>query len=259
MYKEKTIGVIILAYDVEPFIKNVIEGLPFFIDRIYVVDDGSRDGTVRVVESLKHPKVTLICHGVNQGPGAGLRTGYRAALKDNLDIVVKVDGDGQMPPEQIENIILPLIEEQADYTKGNRLSSSATRMKMPRFRMVGNFLLTWLTRIESGYWHVSDSQNGFTAISRKALAAVDLDFCLYYGYLNDILARLNIFNFRVMDISMPAKYGQEKSKIRYFRFIPKVSLILLRIYLWRLKTKYFSRSRFKQEKLKAKGVVSGEL
>jgi len=217
----------------------VIEDLPDFIDRIYVVDDGSKDNTVSVIGCLKHPKVTLLRHDQNRGPGAGLRTGYKAVLKYGVDIAVEIDGDGQMPSGEIVDLIAPIIEGKADYTKGNRLSSSHTRMKMPRFRMVGNFLLTWLTRIESGYWHVSDSQNGFTAISGQALSTLNLDFCSYYGYLNDILARLNIHNFRVLDISMPSKYGKEKSKIKYVRFIPKVSLILLRIFLWRLRVKYF--------------------
>ncbi|MDD5701800.1 MAG: glycosyltransferase family 2 protein [Dehalococcoidales bacterium] len=238
MYKKYAIGIVVLCYDVEPFISGVIEELPEFVDRIYVIDDCSKDNTYQVVSGLKNPKVALIRHETNLGPGAGLRTGYKAALADGTDIVIKIDGDGQMPVEQIEDMISPIMEKKADYIKGNRLQSDPGRHGMPRFRMVGNHLLTWLTRIESGYWHISDSQNGFTAISREALAAIDLDFCSYYGYLNDILARLNIYNFKVLDISMPAKYGKEKSKIKYARFIPRVSLILLRIFLWRLRVKY---------------------
>ncbi len=157
----------------------MIEGLPGFIDRIYVIDDGSKDNTAEIVKNLKHPKVILICHEKNQGPGAGLSTGYRAAINDGIDITVKIDGDGQMPSDQIANLIIPILERRADYTKGNRLSNSQDRMRMPRFRMIGNFMLTWLTRIESGYWHISDSQNGFTAISKEALSTIKLDFYSY--------------------------------------------------------------------------------
>jgi hypothetical protein len=153
-----------------------------------------------------------------------------------------------MPPEQIEHLIKPIIHNKADYTKGNRLQSDPGKHGMPRFRMVGNHLLTWLTRIESGYWHVSDTQNGFTAISKKALSTIDTGFCSYYGYLNDVLARLNVYEFKVLDIPMPAKYGKEKSKIKLHRFIPKVSLILFRIFVWRLKVKYFKILRNKNNR-----------
>jgi glycosyltransferase involved in cell wall biosynthesis len=238
MYRENIVGVIILAYDVEQFIKDVIEGLPNFVDRIYVIDDRSKDHTFDVVSSLKLPKVTLIRHEINKGPGGGLKTGFQAALKDNIDIVVKIDGDGQMDSDQIENLIIPIIQKQAHFTKGNRLSKASNRQGMPTFRVVGNYILTWLTRIGSGYWNVSDTQNGFIAINNKALATIDLNFCSFYGYLNDVLARLNVFGFKVMDIPMPAKYGNEQSKIKYSRYVPKVSLILLRIWIWRLKIKY---------------------
>jgi glycosyltransferase involved in cell wall biosynthesis len=249
MYRKNIVGVIILAYDVDQFIKDVIAGLPDFVDRIYVIDDCSKDNTFNVVSGLKHPKVTLIRHEINKGPGAGLKTGFHAALKDNLDIVVKIDGDGQMAPDQIENLIIPIIEKQSDYTKGNRLSKASDRQGMPLFRMVGNYILTWLTRFGSGYWNVSDTQNGFIAINNKALATIDLNFCSFYGYLNDILARLNVFGFKVLDVAMPAKYGKEQSKIKYSRYVPKVSLILLRIWIWRMKIKYLKMSAHKRNSL----------
>lgn len=241
MYRNARIGVVVLAYNVGSFVESVIEGLPGFIDAIYIVDDGSTDNTSGVIGKLNNHKVNLISHKHNLGPGAGLRTGYRAALADDMNVVVKVDGDGQMPLDQIENLINPIIEKRADYTKGNRLFNRSYSSTMPRFRLLGNYLLTWLTRIESGYWHVSDSQNGYVAISRKALQTIDLNFYNYYGYLNDILARLNIYNFKVLDVPMPARYGKEKSMIKLSRFIFKVSFRLLKTYLWRLKTKYLSK------------------
>lgn len=241
MYKEHRVAVVIPAFKVEKFIRNTIEGLPSFVDRIYVIDDGSPDGTADVVLSLNHSRVNLIRHETNRGPGAALSTGYQAALADNMDIAVKVDGDGQMPPEQIENLILPLVEGRADYTKGDRLCNSEYCQSMPRFRLFGNRMLTWLTRLASGYWHLSDAQNGFTAISKKALQSINQNLYPYYGYLNDLLAQLNVHRFEVIDIPMPAKYGSEKSSIKYRVYIPKVSFLLLRRFLWRLWKKYLRR------------------
>ncbi|MCR4394301.1 MAG: glycosyltransferase family 2 protein, partial [Dehalococcoidales bacterium] len=235
MYSGNKIGVIVLAYDVAPFIQNVLEGLPQFVDRIYVVDDCSKDNTCEIVEKLNNPKVNLIRHETNQGPGAGLKSGFIQSLKDNIDSVVKVDGDGQMDPERIVDLIKPIIEGKADYTKGNRLADKKSLVRMPVFRKMGNYLLTWLTRICSGYWHISDSQNGFIAISKRALSLIDLNFCSYYGYLNDILARLNVYRLKVLDVTMPAIYGDEKSSIKYSRYIPRVSWILIKIFLWRLR------------------------
>lgn len=237
MYSGKKIGVVVLAYNVEAHIEGVVKTLPNFADRVYVIDDGSPDRTAEVVRAIPDSRVSLIQHKINLGPGAGLSTGYRAALADGMDVVVKVDGDGQMAPEQMENLIGPIVNEQVDYTKGDRLSIRAHRHGMPRFRLFGNLLLTRLTRISSGYWHLQDSQNGFTAISKKALESIDLNFCPYYGYLNDLLVQLNVFQLRIMDIPMPAKYGTEKSSVRLTRYVLKVSLVLLSRFLWRIRMK----------------------
>jgi glycosyltransferase involved in cell wall biosynthesis len=245
MLEGKKIGVVILAYDVEPFIINVITGLPDYVDRIYVVDDCSRDNTFEIISRLDNPRLKSIHHELNKGPGGALHTGFQESMKDGMDIVIKIDGDGQMDPDQIRPLISPIIEGRADYTKGNRLSQNPGKYGMPRHRIFGNYLLTGLTRLASGYWHISDTQNGFVAISQKALNTIDLNFCSYYGYLNDLLARLNIHNLRVMDVPMPAKYGKEKSKINIWRFIPRVSRILLRIYLWRIQTKYLRLFRLR--------------
>ena len=239
MYNGHKVGVVVLAYNVAELIGDTIRGLPDFIDKIYVIDDGNVDKTPEIVKSLNHNSVKLIRHETNRGPGAALNTGYRAALEDKTDIIIKVDGDGQMPLDQMENIIIPIIEGKAGYTKGDRISNRHNRQGMPRFRLVGNLLLTWLTRIASGYWHLSDSQNGFTAVSGAVLQKMDLKLYPYYGYLNDILIQLNIHSVRVLDIPMPAKYGKEKSSIRLRAYVPKLSFFLLRRFLWRLRVKYF--------------------
>ena len=238
MYKGLKIGVVVLAYKVEKQIKGVIESLPHFIDKVYVVDDGSPDSTAEIVKAFNHSRVNLIRHGINSGPGMALSTGYQAALADNMDIVVKLDGDGQMSPNQIENLIMPIIRGEADYTKGNRLSRPELHYSMPRFRLFGNRMLTLLTRIASGYWHINDSQNGFTAISREALQAIKPSLYPYYGYLNDLLVQLNVHHFKTLDVPMPAKYGGERSSIRLNKYVPKLSWLLLISFLWRLKMKF---------------------
>jgi len=252
MYNGHKVGVVVLAYNVSEFIGDTIMRLPDFTDKIYVIDDGNVDKTPEIVKSLNHNRVKLIRHETNMGPGAALNTGYKAALEDEMDIIVKIDGDGQMPLDQMENIIIPLIEGKADYTKGDRISNRHNRQDMPRFRLVGNLLLTRLTRIASGYWHLSDSQNGFTAISSAALQQMDLKLYPYYGYLNGILIQMNIHSARVVDIPMPAKYGKEKSSIRLRVYIPKLSFFLLRRFLWRLWAKYFRLGNGKHPKIVAR-------
>ncbi len=253
MLKNHKVGVVVLAYRVENQIAETIKNVPDYIDRIYVVDDGSPDRTARIVMSLDDGRAQLIQHRTNQGPGAALATGYRAALKDDMDVVVKVDGDNQMPLEYLESLVSPIIEGQADYTKGDRLSISRHRQGMPRLRLFGNFILTWLTRAASGYWHLSDPQNGFTAISGKTLQTIDINLYPYYGYLNDLLVRLNTYGVRVRDIPMAARYGQEKSSIKIGAYIPRVSLLLLTRFLWRLRRKVMNQRINKNESVNNTG------
>jgi len=239
VYKEHSIGVVIPSHNEENHVKDTIETLPDFIDKIYVVDDGSTDKTAEVVKMLTDQRIRLFQHEVNKGPGAAVATGYEAALRDEMDVIVKMDGDNQMDPEQLPNMLDPIVEGRADYTKGNRLLSPEYRKGMSRWRFFGNSILTFLTKIGSGYWQMMDPQNGYTVISRRALERINVDSIYpYYGYLNDILARLNIYGYRVMDIVMPARYGRERSSIKYSKYIVKVSIMLLRKFFWRLEMKY---------------------
>ena len=239
MYKEHKIGVVIPAYNEENHIKDTVETLPDFVDKIYVVDDGSTDKTAEIVKMSADQRVHLLQHEVNKGMGAALVSGYKAALKDEMDVVVKMDGDNQMDPEQLPNLLEPIIEGKADYTKGNRLLNPEYRSGMTKWRFFGNSMLTFLTKIGSGYWQMMDPQNGYTAVSRRVLERINLDSIYpYYGYCNDILAKLNVYGYRVMDIVMPARYRNERSSIKYSEYIVKVSLMLLRNFFWRLKMKY---------------------
>ena len=146
------------------------------------------------------------------------------ALRDGMDLVAVMAGDNQMDPAELPKLLLPVIEGRTDYAKGNRLLNRHMRKGMSHWRQLGNAMLTMLNKIASGYWQVSDPQNGYTVISRRALEMLDLDAVYtYYGYCNDLLVKLNTFGLRTMDVPIPASYGNEKSKIRYGRFISRVA------------------------------------
>jgi glycosyltransferase involved in cell wall biosynthesis len=184
-------------------------------------------------------RVFPIQHRENLGAGGAIKTGYLAALEDEVDITVTVDGDGQMDLEQMTRLLDPIVEDEADYAKANRLLYKEFREEMPSFRFFGNSILTFLTKIASGYWKTMDPQNGYTAISHYALDNVGIGGMYeYYGYCNDILVKLNAKGMRVADVAMPAVYGDEESSIEYPTYIRKVSGLLLKGFLWRLKTKY---------------------
>lgn len=244
MYKELKVSVVVPALNEEDLIREMLLSIPGFVDKIYVVDDGSIDRTGKIVQDRCHEdgRINLIIHERNMGVGAAIVHGYRASLDANMDLVVVMAGDNQMDPNAMPSLLDPLAERTADYSKGNRLHGQEYRKGMSRWRFLGNSLLTFLTRISSGYWDLADPQNGYTAISRKALKSIDLD-SVYpgYGYCNDLLAKLNVEGFRVVDAVIPARYGKEKSKIKYRRYIPRVSNLLLKNFFWRLNTKYMRK------------------
>lgn len=239
LFKRYKIGVVVPAYNEEVLLGETIMGIPGYVNRIYVVDDCSSDQTPDVIKSIKDSRIVSLRHEVNMGVGKSVVDGYKMALKDKMDIVVVMDGDNQMDPFQMPRLLMPIIEDKADYTKGNRLITRRSREKMSAWRFFGNAILSLLTKIGSGYWDLMDPQNGYAAASRKALETIDLDSVYtYYGYLNDILIKLNAYGMRVTDIVIPARYGNEKSSIKYSKYILKVAPMLFRGFLWRLKTKY---------------------
>lgn len=239
MYEGKAIGVAVPAYNEENLLNKTMDSMPKLVDRIYVVDDCSTDNTPQIINSLTDPRIYPIRHEQNRGVGAAIVSGYKRALEENIDIVVIMAGDNQMDPAHITKLIKPVADGTADYAKGDRLSQEGNQIGMSPWRQFGNWLLTWLTRIAAGNWKLQDPQNGYTAISNKALRMVDLD-TLYprYGYCNELLVRLSACGIKILDIPMPARYGMEKSKIRYSKYIPKVSWLLLKNFLWRLRVKY---------------------
>lgn len=247
MYHDTSIAVVVPCYNEELLITRVMDTMPDYVDRIYIVDDRSKDRTVEIVEDYiqqhQPSRVTLIVHEVNQGVGGAIITGYRQAYDDDMAVVAVMAGDAQMDPDDLEVIIAPVVAGEADYTKGNRLATGEAWNQIPRVRYLGNVLLSLMTKIASGYWHIFDSQTGYTAISRKAIATLNWDkLWKRYGYPNHLLIMLNIHNFAVRDVPVKPVYNVgEKSGIRIWRVIPTISLLLLRGFLSRLFEKFVVR------------------
>ena len=245
MYRNHKICAIIPVYNEQKQIKNVINDLPNFFDQIIVIDDKSKDSTVSVIEQIQNSngKITLIKKKIREGAGSAKKEGYLFAKKTNNDIFVTLDGDGQMDNNEIVNLIDPIIEDKLDFTKANRLGHVEVFKNMPKHRFLGNSILTLFTKIASGYWHVTDTQTGFTACNRKVLETLPFEKLYHsYGYPNHLLVMLNIYNFRVGDISSKPIYNVgEKSHINIITVGFKIFWLLLKSFFWRLKEKYIIR------------------
>jgi len=246
LYRERTIAVVIPAYNEEAQIRRVLETMPSFVDHCIVVDDCSTDETVLTVEAYMYEHnrhVVLLRHEKNQGVGGAIVTGYEWARDNAIDATVVMAGDAQMDPEDLPAILDPVVQDRADYAKGNRLFTGDAWKEIPHLRYLGNAALSLLTKIASGYWHVADSQTGYTAISLRMLKSVNWESTYKrYGCPNDYLVRLNVCNARVVDVPIKPVYNVgEKSGIRLARDIPKLAGLLLRLFLWRMLHKYVIR------------------
>lgn len=245
MYKNKTIAVVIPCYNEEKQIKNVINTLPRFINKIVVIDDKSKDHTVKVVKELaeKEKKIIFIKHKENQGVGGAIASGYKWCRDHDIDVAVVMAGDGQMLSKDIPSILSPIVEDRADYSKANRLFSGEAYKKIPKSRYFGNSVLSFLTKIASGYWHVMDSQSGYTAINKKMLKLINWDqMYKHYGQPNDLLVRLNVYDARVCNVPLDPVYGVgEKSGIKISKVLFTIPKMLVKMFFWRLKEKYIIR------------------
>jgi glycosyltransferase involved in cell wall biosynthesis len=248
MYRSKRIALVIPAYNEARLIRPTLDAAPACVDRVIVVDDASTDDMPQVVRECmaRDARVEMIRHESNRGPGAAIVTGYKRVLVDGYDIAVVCGGDNQMPLDQLTRLLDPLIDGRADYTKGNRFMHGAGSLamipgEMPMTRVIGNMIITMLTKVASGYYKVADVVEGFTAINREALERVDWDRAwLGYGYPMDFLIRLNAHGLRVLDVPRRAIYlpGERQSQIKGLRYALRVSPMLARGFLWRLWTKY---------------------
>ena len=253
MYRGATVAVVVPAYNEEGYVGDVIADLPAFVDRAYVVEDGSTDGTwaeIRAAAAERNEAhdgefenlVVPIRHEQNRGVGGAIKTGYQRATEEKIDVTAVLGGDDQMDPAELTKYLDPIVDGVAGYAKGNRFARAEDFAEMPRFRLLGNVILSYLTKIASGYWGSMDSQNGYTAISLAALEATDIEGMYeYYGYCNDLLVRLNAADVVVADVPRSSEYaytGGWKSHIDYTEYIPRVSGMLLSAFLWRLRRKY---------------------
>jgi len=294
MLFDKTIAVVVPAYNEEQQIVHVLDTMPDFVDRIVVVNDCSKDRTAEVVlshirkqlksnfiltqkdptissdqydmaEKLLHEKqqsnlkyfipsevanshpesdrIILINNLKNGGVGAAMARGYQWCLDHNIDCTAVMDGDGQMDPAELASICLPIIQEGIDFVKGNRLIHGGARLIMPKTRFFGNSILSILTKIASGYWHVSDTQTGYTAISLNALKAIKIhDIYRHYGKPNDLLVKLNIAFCTLKEVKIKPVYNiGEKSKMNLCKVIPGISWLLCKSFFKRLWIKYLFR------------------
>lgn len=294
MLNNKTIAVVVPAYNEEKQIGMVLATMPNFVDRIIVVNDCSTDRTTEIViEMLKNePKLTveinnildniksnnynqaeivlqkqnkdeqklftpsivvnqnqererviLINHQENAGVGAAIASGYKWCKDHGIDCTAVMAGDGQMDPSELESICRPVVDDGIDYVKGNRLIHQSAWLVIPKIRYFGNSILSILTKVASGYWHVSDTQTGFTAISKNALQAIRL-YKIYkkYGMPNDMLVKLNIAFCSIKEVAIKPIYDiGEKSKMKVLLVIPKIAFLLFRSFFKRLWIKYFFR------------------
>lgn len=245
MYKNKQVAVVIPAYNEEQLISKVIETMPDYVDYITIVDDKSLDQTVNIVNEIarENKKIVILCHQINQGVGAAIATGYKWARDHEIPVTAVMAADFQMDPGDLVRIIEPVCDGEYDYTKGNRLFRGESWELIPKYRYIGNSCLSLLTKIASGYWHIADSQSGYTAISLNALKAINLDN-IYprYGMPNDILIKLNISHFKVKDISVRPVYNVgEKSGIKLRKVVFTIPVLLFRGFWKRMFHKYIIR------------------
>jgi glycosyltransferase involved in cell wall biosynthesis len=239
----KRVAVVVPAHDEEHLVTTTLGTIPGFVDRVIVVDDGSADATAERVRAFGDSRVELIVHERNRGVGAAIITGYKRALEEDLDVVCVMAADNQMDPDDLEALVRPVARGELDYAKANRLFTGQAWELIPRTRYLGNAVLSLLTKVASGYWHVADSQSGYTAAGKGTLAVLDLDRVYTgYGFPNDMLVHLNVVNARVRDIPSRPVYGVgERSGIRYHKVAPRISWLLVKGFFWRLREKYVIR------------------
>lgn len=236
------IAVVVPCYRVADHIESVVESMPALIDEIFLVDDASPDDLASVVERMSDPRVRFLRHAVNQGVGGAMLTGYQAACDAGSDIVVKMDGDGQMDPRHLPALIQPLIDGRADYSKGNRWVDEDSLTQMPPVRRWGNVGLSFASKLASGCWNVFDPCNGYTAIRSCVLPRLSHDHIARdYYFETSMLVELNIARAVVADVPIPALYGDEVSSLRIGRVLVSFPVNLVRSLRRRVWQRYVVR------------------
>jgi len=243
MYRDLTIAVVMPAYNEARLVGKAITAVPRFVDHVVVIDDCSTDGTVDAVLAVGDPRLTLIRHTANTGVGGAVRDGHHRALDLGADVSVVMAGDAQMDPAYLPDLLDPIADGTADFTKANRFFSRDSLAGMPRHRVLGSIALSFMTKAASGYWHIFDPQNGYTATSARTLRRIALDqLAIGYEFENDFLIRLCIADARAQDVPIPAVYGDEVSGIRLHKVAPALFWLLFRGFWRRIVVKHVLQS-----------------
>jgi len=243
MYKDNKIATVIPAYNEAGLIRDTLDGIPDFVDIIFVINDCSTDDTLDIIKELqvRDKRITIIEHKTNKGVGQSLIDGYLKSAESEAEVTVIMAGDNQMDPNDLPTLLDEIVDKDFDYVKGNRLLHSQVK-EMPLYRFLGNSLLTILTKFATGYYFVMDPQCGYTAIKNSVLRSIPIhQMTKRYGYNADILTMLNIQGYSVSDVEVRPVYDREKSKIKLWKYIPNTSAILIRLIFKRLWKRYVVR------------------
>lgn len=239
MFEGLRVAVVVPAFREQEHIAKVITSMPALVDHVIVVDDASPDGTSAAASAVQDPRTEVLRHEVNKGVGGAIVTGHRRALELGADVSVVMAGDGQMDPKHLPRLLQPLVRDGYAFAKANRFYSATSYSGMPTHRIIGNVVLTFMTKAASGYWNLVDPQNGYTAITRECLERLPLDrLAERYEFENDQLIWLNIIDARAVDVPIPALYGTEVSSIRLNAVVPRLTLLLFRGFWRRVWLKY---------------------
>jgi len=239
----KKLAVVIPAYNVAGSIGSLVKRIPPYVDWIIIVNDASTDSPEETIFQISDPRVVLLNHDINVGVGGAMVTGYRKALELKADLIAKIDADGQMPPEYLDRFAKIAIIHKCDYIKANRFGHLKSLSAMPKIRLFGSLILTFLTKFASGYWNVFDPQNGYVMITRNTLKRLDLArIDKGYFFENSMLINLNIIRARIGELYLPAHYGQEKSHMKISKIIGTFPVKLFKGFLYRVYQKYIFRS-----------------
>jgi glycosyltransferase involved in cell wall biosynthesis len=239
MYKGLRVAVVVPAYNEEKLIAKTISTMPDLVDRIFVIDDASTDSTAEVARAVGDPRVEVFTQPKNSGVGGAIMAGHRRVLEEGQDVSVVMAGDAQMDPDYLPDLLDPIADDGVQFTKANRFYARSSTAGMPGHRVFGNIALSVMTKFSSGYYHLFDPQNGYTALHRDALARLDLDAISgNYSFENSLLIHLNVLRVQARDVPIPAVYGEEVSGMRLGRVIPMLLRTLFVGFWMRIWRKY---------------------
>jgi dolichol-phosphate mannosyltransferase len=242
MFRDRRLAVVVPCFNVGSHVADVVRSLPAFVDHIIVVDDGSVQPVAGSLADVGVPTVVVLRHDVNQGLARAMETGFKKALELGAQIVVKVDGDGQMDPGQMSRLLEPVVGGQADIAKGNRFLRRRHLIGMPIMRLAGNLVLSFLTKMASGYWNVFDPTNGYLAIRRQVLEEIELARLGPRHFFEiSLLCQAYLAGAVVRDVAIPARYGNEKSSLSVHRTMASFPYFLMRAWLRRVALQHFIR------------------